>query len=230
MDLSNQNNWLLITDQIKVVTDVSAHPDYDRRYLPLESTELQVTSPIIMISLNSFDIRSRWRTGAWATLFAQVNGRLARIGERKFCELYQDNYLSFSYLGQDAIPFLLRIDYPWWIKDISLKVWQYIDQSGRYLSAEIEQSLIELEDRVNGETLRLTLIQIQPIQEGDTTLYQSIFESSTPYDAYEVGRFKKGSQALSDPLIQANPKNLRAIFTSKEPMDDGSISVTVKPI
>lgn len=216
MDLSNPQNWLLVTDQIKTIRVIN-----QTLYL-LDFTDVQVTSPVLMVALDSYSAKPHWRRGGYATLFGQVNGRQSRIGDREFCELFQNNYLKFPYLGEEVIPFTLRIDYPSYLKDISVQVWQYIDQSGKYISPELEPIL--------GETLNLTLVDTDSFQEGNGILYQSRFEGFTKYSTYEVGRFKRGNQTLSDPIIQAEPGKVVAIFTNKEPMPMSDITVTVKPV
>ena len=231
MDLSNSQNWLLVTVQGKAVTDVSTHPIYKRKYIPLEPSEIQVTSPVLQIYLDSEDALPNWRNAGWANLFVQMNGRSTRVGHQVLI-LRETNFLNFPYFGEELVPFLLRIDFPWWIKDITFQVWEFQDNSGRYVQSGVAQALADLEERMLGETVQLSSVGYSNLIDGGTVLQQSVFVGSTKYERYEVGRFyrKDTGEKLSDPILTVRSGSFTATFTGLEKLPTDVIVVSVKPL
>lgn len=232
MDLSNPANWLLLYTQSKQVTylDSGGNPD-SRNYYPLEPSELQVSSPILVVSLESETASQWWIRGGWASLFASVIGSPTAIG-KKSLRLYQRNLVNFPYYGEELIPFTLRLEFPWWLRDIAFQVWEFQDSSGRYLTSPVEQSLLDLEERLNGESVTLSSVSYLDLTDGDRVLQQSVFVGNTRYERYEIGRFYRTDtgEKLSDPLLTISPGSFRAVFTGIEKLPPNVVTVSVKPL
>lgn len=240
MDLSNSANWLLLTVQSKSVIYVSPS-SYDIEYYPLEPTEIQVSSPILQIHIETslsypyssglFKNTQHWVKAGWANLFYRINGNDSKIGT-KTLRLREYNFLNFPFYGEELVPFLLRLEFPYWFRDVTFQVWEFQDKSGRYLQPGIDQALASLEDKVLGETVELSSVGYRDLPDGDDTLQQSIFVGTTKYDQYEVGRFyrKDTGEKLSDPLLVVRPGSFTATFTGLEKLPSGVIVVSVKPL
>lgn len=222
MDLSSPQNW-----QFLETRDFQAQlMGGDRYFLPLSLYRLNCYSPVLQVRLSSEKAKPNWQLGAWASLFAQINQTFSMIGEqRKPCKLNDNTLLQF---GQPTtqIPYNLQLFFPYWIEQVRLDIWQYVDPGGIYPT-----DFTGLQRFVQGIDYILRSPSYSTLQSGDRTLQVSRFFLSVEYAQYEVGRFKSltDGSILADPLFDQSPFALTVIFTSDRRIADSEITVNIRP-
>ena len=94
-------------------------------------------------------------------------------------------------------------------------------------SVRIEELYVELGASDNTFFITLTNIVSSRRNLDDPELWDTVFEEETGYSAYEVGRFytADASNVLSDPVVETYPNRLVSKFTSRQPIQPGTIKV-----
>ena len=231
MDLTNQDSWHLVAEI----------PNYLNQqglgYLPLKPLSFVVSSPVFSVKVTTpiTTIKTQrgardvthWIRGCWASLWGNLTGQEEKLFPSQTCRLNAKNLVQFPDLG--IVPYRLQLDFPRWIPIVGCSVWEYIDQSGKYLSNPVEEALSELNAKIVGENIVFSSVNYQELIDGTTTFQQSIFTAPTPYNRYEIGRFKRTDTGLilSDPIVTALPNQITAVFTGLERIPPGVVTVTV---
>lgn len=136
MDLTNQENWNLVTRTNYVVTVTATNPAINGiEYIAVPDKQFYVSSPILMVGVSSIHARRarqknrRWITGAWASMWLPIipgsttDFAPAVHTETIRCKLFQLNLIRFPDVG--IYTYILNLAFPWWIEDFSIEVWQY---------------------------------------------------------------------------------------------------------
>ncbi len=224
MKLSNDLNWQVIWQGTWSV-DYLLETQELSRYIPLKQLEVQTVSPIVSIDIVSLkEVRPTWRIGGWVEIYSKIlENKNHRLEDRKPIRLNSANLYHFKTFNL-PIPYVLQLNFPFWLEVLRLKVQCYIDQSGRYL----DENISDLAEEISGKNYTLQRVTYARNSE-DPSLVDSIFTVDVPMERYRIGRFREidTGKFLPDPIIKMNPYLLILTFTSDSPVPSGKISVDI---
>jgi len=222
MDLNNPEKWSLIYSELFRVSirGVQGTTTY---YTPIPDVRVNCSSPILQVKIYSNAAKTHWQLGAWANLFCSVNSTYSMIGEqRKPCKINNPTLLQFGQPTQQ-IPYNLQLSFPYWLEEISLEIFEYLEPSGVYPS---DAGLVKI---IQGTDYLLVNPSYGSIPGSDLQI--SRFTLSLPFSQYEVGRFRSivDGEIIADPLLDVKPFDLTAIFTSNRRIGSGEFNVNIRP-
>lgn len=154
MDLSNASNWALIHSSSVAVTKTIRWRGYE--YPPLPDVELSLATPVCIVKTQSFSALEEKGLGAWMFVFLDLAGQLTRITKR-ICYLNASTFVTLPNFG--VVPYKVKFVFPYKLEDMNLDVWQFVDESGRYLDQDesvlytateiVEQRQRELQQQIS---------------------------------------------------------------------------------
>jgi|GEM_PF-6121691 hypothetical protein len=201
----------------------------DTPYQSKIQLDFSVQASSLLIGVKSTTARATWKMGCWAS--AQLHFTVPELSEykkifsvaRQACLLNQ--LTLFNLPSFDS--YYISVSTPWWLREINLEVWSWTGSG--FADPAVERALEKIEEKIEGKEIVLRKVVYSEIREGNQVLIVSSFTEKTPYEKFEVGRFRSvfNSQTLSDPIIQVSPFQLVAIFTGKEPVLPETVKVRV---
>jgi hypothetical protein len=165
-----------------------------------------------------------WFLACWASFYVSlIGGQRHEIAAKK-CWLDTRTLLNFPFYDA-PLPYIFRLNFPYWLESITVDIKEYIDQSGRYFASQSEQKLA---DMIEGQELTLSHVDYA-FDKTDPDLIVTTFTQPTKYERYEVGRFRNIStgEVLAEPVIETRPYMLIASFTGRTQILPGTVRVKV---
>ena len=148
MDLANPGNWSKVFDQQFNAVQVAQHgtgPGSILVYDPIPPAVTSLAPPIGLVKCASSTADPKWWLGCWAGAYQRLNGQRTQIYRRK-CSLQSGTLLSIPNLG--IVPYEIEFAIPKWLDVIHIELWQFTEQSGRYLPVN-DQVLLTTMDVVS---------------------------------------------------------------------------------
>ncbi len=144
---SNTNNWLLLWNGSFSAVDVPLQPLEQFYPIPPINVPILIEEPIIAIYASSTSARETWKYAG--SIYQKIQTGITVGGT-------PDSYLTNHkfYLNQITIcrqlqldsSFAIEIRIPYWIRDIDLKVWQYVGTVNDSHEQKLDLILLELQE------------------------------------------------------------------------------------
>ena len=144
LELGNPLNWEQIYDETFTAQGLP-----NGAFYPLDPVIMPVllTSPILALAASSTDARANWRLGYWARQYiapAGVGfGALETSTEKAFL-----NRTTIARFHLWAPQYQLRLAFPYWVRSMSVGIWQYTgpvgDSTEAFIQEQIELTRVDL--------------------------------------------------------------------------------------
>jgi hypothetical protein len=147
MDLTNNNNWSLIFSQslrAKLKAQYGEGSGSVLIFDPIEPVFTTLATPVGLVKATSTTAHPRWYVGCWLNAFLALNGQRTKVFSQK-CPLSSAAFIHLPSYG--ITPYEIEFSIPHWMEDLNIQLWQFTDQSGRYLPAN-DQVLLSTMDVV----------------------------------------------------------------------------------
>ena len=138
--ISDRLNWDLVGRANYITAASATNPD---THVPIPTQQMICDRPIILVGCNSVSALPHWRLGCWISqrlIFTVSNTSeyLPLIKTRSSfpCELNTLSLISFP--DYQISPYLLLIDIPRWLKDLSVEVWKYSGEPFDPIAIDLE--------------------------------------------------------------------------------------------
>lgn len=155
LELGNPANWQQVYDE-----NFAGDPAPNNRYYPILDRVVPVLfdSPILAFAASSTDARSNWRLGYWARQYIAPSGiGTGAIESRQIKAYLNRTVLSrFELLARE---YQVRLSFPYWLRTVSVGIWQYtgsIDDATEALIRErldiVRIDLLRLEAKIDSHS------------------------------------------------------------------------------
>lgn len=143
MDLTNPANWSIVYQANLQGNLVAVHGEgvgaikvYDP--IPTQSTSLGSPVGLVKTSAPSDEIKPDWFTACWINAGIElIPGNPTNL-LRKRCGLNQSTLIELPNVGK--FPYQIKFQIPKWLISLQIQLWQFTDESGRYVP--LEDSLV----------------------------------------------------------------------------------------
>ncbi len=120
-------------------------------YVPLPSVDIPIAfeKPLIAISTSSFNALPRWVTGGWISQTIDTGLRVTGVADaiQSNQRVFLNKLSLFQFPMDLASSYVLTYNFPRWIFDISIAIWEY--QGTDVEDDEIKRILRRVEQKVN---------------------------------------------------------------------------------
>jgi hypothetical protein len=152
MDLTNPANWSVIYEQRLQAMFLTQHGEGNGSvlvYEPIGSKVSSIATPVGLVKCYSPTAMETWYTGCYFNAYLNIANQKTRVFNKK-CSLKGATPI---FLPQyNVVPYEVEFYIPKWIDDITIVLYQYTDQSGKYdqINQQAIYSAIEvIEQRQN---------------------------------------------------------------------------------
>lgn len=168
MDLSNPSNWSQIVNvEQRAVLNTYPNGGFQSRFLePFVGT---LATPVCIAKISILDAPDSFPVfGGWLSFHVPLIGSLTRVTSR---ELYSQTPLLIRLPVLDIIPYTVQMNFSPKLSAVLFEIWQFTDQSGKYLESSQQAilSAVEVVEQRESE-LEALVKQIQPLQNYELTL------------------------------------------------------------
>lgn len=148
-DLAKQGNWQLLLAEERIVQNRKKITAYNYEYQPISDFFASPKSHVLLIGTISNSAKKHWYLGAKASQYLYIspslNNNLAtgvQVSDTKSIRLNHLNLVKFE--NYNVIPYVLRLEVPYWLEDIYIEVWEY---QGKYYGEDeqYENTIVRLE-------------------------------------------------------------------------------------
>lgn len=157
MDLLNPTNWVRVASWDLRVANLfytaSGKPRLRKGYTDIQPVETTLATPVGLIKTTApeTELQPNWDTACWFSAYLPLRpGSMDRV-YRETCSLNEGTYLHLPNFG--VFPYHVKIAVPWYLPSLKIELWQFTDQSGKYLqsSQQAVLSAIEVVEQRNVE-------------------------------------------------------------------------------
>lgn len=160
-DLATRDNWeLLLSDRRAVSYSSNTAPtDLRYKYTPISPIYATPQSHTLLIGTMSNSALQHWFLGAIASAYLYVSPSITsgmtsgvQAGDSKKIGLNRLTLIEFK--NYDVSPYVLKLEIPYWLEDIYIEVWEYLndvepDQEIKDRLFTIEQDLERIESKLD---------------------------------------------------------------------------------
>lgn len=154
MDLTNPSNWSVIFEQRLQATFLRQHGEGEGSllvYEPIDPVSVSLGTPVGLVKLFSPTAKDSWFFGCYLNAFLQIANQKTRVFSQK-CSLRSSTPIYIPNYG--VVPYEIEFRIPKWIDDITIVLYQFTDQSGRYVEAS-QQAIMSAIEVVEQRELEL---------------------------------------------------------------------------
>lgn len=161
LDLTNRGNWqILLSESKRVTRRKPTRPNKLYEYDPISPFFSSANSRTVLIGCYSESAEPHYYLGAKVSQYLYVSPSSnanfisgVQVSKQEKARLGQFTLIRFE--DYNIYPYLLNIEIPYWLEDIYIEAWQYLDP----LSENTDELLLNLQSEIS--EMRFQLDQLQ---------------------------------------------------------------------